>query len=315
MELARQVSVLGQDGGQRREAVEGRVRGQEEDEHGRGDHDVEAGFEPVHEHDARQLTGHRGGGAVDGVTVLVDVVGAGQLIDEVDLGEVGQQDDAHQHGDGQRSQHCEHGGGVAALRWLEGGHAVADGLDAGERGAAGGEGAREDGHEGPAGDLLRAIGPHDDEVRGLGLEVLAHCEDAEQADGEHRQHGDHEDIGRDGEGRPGVAGAAQVHQREEDDDADGGPRLVAGEERGHGLGVDHPGRHRHRDGEHVVDHERRGDGEPGVGAQVLPRDLVVTAATGVGVHGLAVGGHHDGHDHGDGESDLPGEQEARHPGQ
>ena len=70
------------------------------------------------------------------------------------VGAHGQGGDAAEHGDGDGRP-----SGPACSRrsstWLaEGGHAVADGLDAGERGAAGGEGAKQQEDEGEAGQAL-----------------------------------------------------------------------------------------------------------------------------------------------------------------
>lgn len=97
-----------QDRGERGEPVERSVCREEQDQHRRGDHDVEARLEPVHEHDPRKLTGHRGGRRVDRVAKRVDVVRPGQLVDQVDLREVRKRDDAEQHRDGEQPEHGEH---------------------------------------------------------------------------------------------------------------------------------------------------------------------------------------------------------------
>jgi hypothetical protein len=55
------------------------------------------------------------------------------------------------------------------------------------------------------------------------------------------------------------------------------------------------GRHRHRDREHVVDHQRAGHGHADARAEVGGGDLVVAAAGGVRVHVLPVG--RDDHEH------------------
>ena len=54
----------------------------------------------------------------------------------------------------------------------------------------------------------------------------------------------------------------------------------------------HAGGHRHRHGQHVVDQQRAGHGQPGRLAEVDGGDLVVAAAAGVGVHVLPVGRDH-----------------------
>ena len=70
---------------------------------------------------------------------------------------------------------------------------------------------------------------------------------------------------------------------------DGDDRLVAGRSAGIADAAFCDARgDRHRDGQHVVDEQRAGDRDAGVRAEVDGRHLVVAAAAGVGVHGLAV---------------------------
>ncbi len=78
---------------------------------------------------------------------------------------------------------------------------------------------------------------------------------------------DHEGVGRDRERRPRLPDPAQVHRHEDQDDDDRRDRLVPaqrGDRRGRVL---RPRGHRHRDGQHVVDEQRAGDGEPGPDAR------------------------------------------------
>ena len=65
--------------------------------------------------------------------------------------------------------------------------------------------------------------------------------------------------------RAGLPHAAQVHAVSSDDDADGDRRPRGRRTNGTAdVGVLHAGGDRHRDGEHVVDQQRAGHGEPGV---------------------------------------------------
>ena len=156
VQLARQEAVPGQDRGQHREAVERRVGGQDQDDPGRGDGEVERRRE-VREDRVGQLADDRllvvltavrqprraRAGldqvlAVEHQPVHVDV-----RVDVAQVGQVGQGDDADQHRDRDGAHQQQRGRGVLALGLLEGRHAVADRLDTGQRRAAGGEGPQD----------------------------------------------------------------------------------------------------------------------------------------------------------------------------
>ncbi len=115
-----------------REAVERGVRGEHQDQAGDHGHHDDRRREPG-EHRVGELPEHR--------VLLVAVphrdpvtqqVGGRQL-DVVHLRGLGQQQDRHHEGDRQAAEQREGGRSVAALGLLEGGHAVADRLDSGER--------------------------------------------------------------------------------------------------------------------------------------------------------------------------------------
>jgi hypothetical protein len=94
----------------------------------------------------------------------------------------------------------------------------------------------------------------------------------------HPDDGGHEEVGRDGEEGAGLPHPAQVHRHEDDDHHDGERRLVAAQLRDRRGGVLRPRGHRDGDGEHVVDEQRAGDGQPELRAEVGGGDLVVTTA-------------------------------------
>ena len=192
------------------------------------------------------------------------------------------------------------------LGLLERGHAVADGLHPGQRRAAGGERAQQHEEQGQAAELLGRL---DLVVRALGLQVMAGAQ-ADQAPADHQ--GDHADeaVGGDRERRAGFADTAQVDQRDGGHHQNGDQRDVAVHGRERRGQVGHPGRHRHRHGQHVVDHQRAGHHQPHGLPEVRARHLVVAAAGRVGVHVLPVGRDHDQHQEGDpgGDPGRVGEQ-------
>ena len=120
--------------------------------------------------------------------------------------------------------------GVARLRLLEGGHAVADRLDTGERRAARRERPGDQEHQwrspstSPCSDLHL-------EARGLGLQLVAEDEDLEQPPAEHDVHADHERVGRNRERGARLPDAAQVQRRQNQDRGDREQHLVLGDER------------------------------------------------------------------------------------
>ncbi len=130
----------------------------------------------------------------------------------------------------------------------------------------------------------------------------------------HPEHGEHEAVGRDREERTRLADAAQVHRRQRHHQHAGHGGLVTGEHRDRRSRVLDAGRHRHGHRQHVVDEQRGGHRHPGPLAEVDLGDLVVTAAAGVGVHVLPVGGHHREHHDRDGDVDPPAEDVRRGAG-
>lgn len=193
------------------------------------------------------------------------------------------------------------GRGVAALRLAEGGDAVADRLDAGERGAAGGEGAQQQEAEGESGEAL-VLGS-DLQVGGGRPHGVAEDEAAEGAPGDEGEDPGHEDVGGDGEEAARLLDAAEVHEGEQHDDGDGGRRLVLHDEGDGGAEVLHAGGDGHGDGQDVVDEEGARHAEAGLRPEVGLRDLVVPAAAGVGAHVLPVRGDDGAHQDDDGGSD------------
>ena len=111
---------------------------------------------------------------------------------------------------------------------------------------------------------------------------------ARAADDEQRVHREHEAVGREREQRPGLAHAAQVHDREQQDAAERELDPVRVERRRRRGDRDDPRRDRDRDRQHVV-REQRGPGDEARDrAEVLLRDDVRAAARLVGAHGLPV---------------------------
>lgn len=186
------------------------------------------------------------------------------------------------------------------LGFLNSRHPVADRLDPGERGTAGREGAQQQEHQREPADahLLAA----DLEVGGLGLE-FGPGEQPQHAPQQHAADREHEQVGRDGEGDPGLLEPAQVAEGQQHQDHQRDRDLVRLEELQQGADVLDTGRDRHRDGQDVVDQQRAGDEHAPVGAEVLGGDLEVAAAALVGPDVLPVGGddgeedHHDGRGH------------------
>ena len=89
-------------------------------------------------------------------------------------------------------------------------------------------------------------------------------------------------------------------------------RLVLDDERDRGAEVLHAGGDGDGDGQDVVDEQRAGDGEAGLGAEVGVGDLVVAAAARVGVHVLPVRGDDGEHQHDDRDRDPRAEVVRRH---
>ena len=118
-----------------------------------------------------------------------------------------------------------------------------------------------------------------------------------------------------GEQAPGLLDAAQVGDGQQDDEPDGERRLVPAQRREGRRRVLGARRDRHGHGEHVVDQQRAGHGDAGVGAEVRRRDLVVAAARRVGVHVLPVRRDDDEHHEDDGEPDPRRDHQGGRPGE
>ena len=148
-------AVLGQDRSQHREAVERRVGGQDQDQAGDHDDEVETRREVVEDR-----PGELGDDGVLGVVLRHRrAVGRAKAVEvvRVDVAQAhlaGQHDDADHHGHRDHAQQQERRGGVAALGLAERRHSVADGLDPGQGGTAGRERARQQQHEPDRGEWL-----------------------------------------------------------------------------------------------------------------------------------------------------------------
>ena len=229
--------------------------------------------------------------------LLIAARDAGELrsgiVDDLDAGLLGQQDDAHQQTDGDCAQHQQRRCRVARLGLSKRRHPVADCLDTGQRRAARRERPRHQEDKREAGDRT-AFGVHD-KSGGFGPYRIAQYVDPEQAPAEHEPHADDERIGRDGEGHPGFANTTQVQRHHQHDREHAEQHLVILHERDRGSDIRHRrgGRNSHR--ENVIHHQRAGDGQAGIGAQVGGDHLIVAAAGWVGVHVLPVAGDHDQH--------------------
>ena len=327
LELAREVAVLGQDRGEHREAVERGVGREHEDDAGHRDRDVEGQREVVEDR-LRELADdrllgvgravreleHARGDLLADLAVLGESLHVGGRVDVADPGAVGQRDDADEHGDRDATHEEQGGGGVLALGLLEGRDAVGDRLDPGEGGAAGRERAQE---QEEAGGRREAAGEgrvgDDIQVGALGLGQGTGRRSEEPPEG-HADDGDHEAIGRKGEGRPRLADPAQVHGGEQHDQPTRDEGLVAIDERDRRRRVLDARRDRHRDREDVVDEQRARDGQTGEGADVGVGHLVVATTGGIGVDVLPIGHDDDEHHDGDGQADLPREGVGRQSG-
>ena len=101
-------------------------------------------------------------------------------------------------------------------------------------------------------------------------------------------------VGGRGEQPPRLADAAQVGHRQQRKQHDRGRDGVVSQRRDRRGDRGGAGRDRHRDGEGVVDQQRRAGDETGGGAEVVLADDVGAAAVGVRGDRLAVAEHHDG---------------------
>ena len=201
-ELARQEPVARQERGKAREVGEGRVRCEHEDE--RGGH--------LGHHQDRALAGQASDEEAQH-RVLMAPIGLDPEPGE-EKGESDEQGGEHDGGPGQRRP------GVLPLRRLEGGHAVADRLHAGQRHGALAERAQDQEESERLRPLLDRLPPG--RRRERGDVAKRHACDPVADD---REHDDDVRVRRDHEDRPGLANAAKVaehdqqHQRHAHPDA------------------------------------------------------------------------------------------------
>ena len=192
--------------------------------------------------------------------------------------------------------------GVAPGGLLERRHAVGDGLDAGDRGAARGEGVQHDeqrgAHQQPVVPLAELDHPA---ARAHGLEAAGHH--LGHADPQQHDHVDHEEVGGDGEDLPRLPHAPEVAERDDPDEArrrSAPGRFEHVERRDQGRGA-RGGRHRH--GQDVVDEQRGPRHLGGDDAEVVLRHQVRAAGRGVLLDRLPVGEDQEAqhHQHRDGD--------------
>ena len=289
-ELARKEAVLREHGGEPREALVGRVRGEDQDREGQRLHGV------VEERGRRR----RGEGRTRDLRDERDRLARPRV--HVD----GEVRDAEEERDRDHPERAKRPGGVPALRRLEGADAVRDRLDAGEGDRSRGEGADED-------EDAHGARPGRDRMRDGGLRARARDALVDP----HRDHDVHdrdERVRGEGEGDPRLADAAQVHEGEEDDGGERERDLVrreAGDDRGEG---EYPGCDGDGDGEDVVDEEGGRADEARQRAEVLLGDDVGAAARLIGLDGLAVGQDDDSEQDTDRDRDREDEVRGRDGG-
>ena len=287
-----QEGIARQDGCQRREAVERRVAREHQDEAGDdGDEDEED----------RTLTKHSGGDLRDrridrrvlgDGRALVGQLGCG-IVDDLHAGRARQNENRNHHGGGNQTEHRERCRRVAGLGAAEHGHAVGDGLDTGECGAPRGEGAHEqEGSREPRQAVGVARSSHE-VVGGRGRLPEVSRRHLRKTNDDHQADGSHVQVGGHGECTTGLARAAQVQGRQDDDERNRDRHLMAEESRDGGRDV--AGARRDRDGnrQDIVDQQCRGHEQAPGTAQVRGDDLVIATARRVGVHRLTVRRDHD----------------------
>ena len=264
-----QEPVTGQQGAQPREVGEGSIRRHDQDERGR--------------RDRREIQ-----------DVAPAVGRARKLGDEcLRLGghcaDPGRQEGDAQHQGTQDDRHPDQrGAGVAAARLFEGRNTVGDRLDAGEGGGAAGERAQDQEDR----QRLRAV------QRLHGRRVGHHAQrpqcKARQADYNRDVHHHDEEVGRDGEDRPGFLDAAQIDEHDEHHQRDGDPDPLRIERRKRGSDLRDTRRDRDGDRQDVIGEQRRAGRLCGQLAQVIARDDVGAAAAGIRVDRLLVRQGQDG---------------------
>ncbi len=204
-ELARREAVAGKQRREPRKTLEGRIRGEDQNEQRQPLHGVvhEARDRPCREDRARDLRHDRRRRARPRVQMHREIR------------------DAEEEEDRDRAEDRQGGGCVLAVRLAEGVHAVGDRLDPGERRRTGREGAQE--HE----ERDRA-GPYRQSVRHDGVVRVA-CRQLDDPDDDEHSDGGDEEIGREREHEPRLTNAAQIGEHDQDEAPERECDLVAGE--------------------------------------------------------------------------------------
>ena len=184
-----------------------------------------------------------------------------------------------EHRDADDTHHRERRRGVLGLRTPERLHAVRDRLDARQRRGPGRERAE---------DQEQAERLHHRELRSAvaatGQPPRHSRNPTTSVTNDHQ----HEPVRRDREQRPRLLHAAEVRDRDQQDEGRSRSRPARLDRRRGRDDRDRAGRDRHRDGEHVVGQDRRGGDQPRYRAEVLLRHDVRAAAARVRAHRLPV---------------------------
>ena len=220
-----------------------------------------------------------------------------------------------EEGRGEDARHPREGDRrIAGFGPAERGHPIGDRLDTGECHRARGEGAQHD-QSGRAGEQRAVVG---DLVEGLFVHgqhaELAEIR-AEEADDDEREKREDVDVGRAREQPPRLLQPAQVRHRHQGDETDAEHDAVVEELGERRVDRRDTGGHRYRDGEHVVDQDRRARHQRRHLPEVLARHDIAAAPLRVGLDRLAVAGdddrEQDAHDESEGD-DVIERRHARH---
>ncbi len=125
----------------------------------------------------------------------------------------------------------------------------------------------------------------------------------DEADAHQRRDRQDEAVGRDREQGAGFARAAQVGERDEDDEHDRQQHAVLVGPRDRRPDREHASHDRDDNGHHVVEEQRRRGRQPGERAEVVLADDVGAAPAGIGAHRLPVRGDDHSHQQRDGDRD------------
>ena len=187
-------------------------------------------------------------------------------------------------------QHCQENDdhGERALRALgarlgERGHAVADGLHAGHRGAA----ARKSAQKQPDADSLQGMRQRWGSLKRHRMPGVS--AGLEHPVPEHREETRREEIGRQAEKDAGFPRSPQIHEGEHRQRSQAKHEGVRMQLRDRGHQRADSGRDPHGDIEDVIEHESGGGQQPNSGSEVLSRDRVRAAAVRIGRDGLPIG--------------------------